>query len=51
VRIAFAGQRLGLFGVVGQLGQEFFEQLGLEFQAGWKLPENRSQFLLEIEHA
>nr|BFE93741.1 hypothetical protein GCM10020185_42770 [Pseudomonas brassicacearum subsp. brassicacearum] len=50
-RLVLAGQGGGTFGVVGQLLEEVFEQFRVEFETGRKLPEDRAQLLLELQHA
>lgn len=50
-RIMIFGEFGGMKRVVGEEFDEFFEAIVLEGDSRWKLPENRSQFLLEAEKA
>ncbi|MNR32890.1 hypothetical protein D3C85_1505190 [compost metagenome] len=50
VRIMLAGEGGGLFGVVRQLLQKGLEQLGIEFEVGRELPEDRAEFFFQFQH-
>ncbi|MNQ95322.1 hypothetical protein D3C85_1108760 [compost metagenome] len=51
VGVVLAGEGGGLFGIAGQLVEEVFEQLDVEFEAGRKLPEDRPEFFFQLQHS
>ena len=50
VRVVLTGEGGGRCSVVGQQGKKVFEAPGIEFEVRRKLPEDRPELVLELQH-